>query len=132
MSPATDDKGYQRVGLWRDNQQTGALIHRLVIESFVRKMEPEEEGNHHDFDKQNNALENLEITTPIENMDHATNAGRMAKKLTEKQVRKIKYCLALGESSQRLAERFDVSRPAVNAIAWGKSWKRIICPRVSR
>jgi NUMOD4 motif/HNH endonuclease len=131
LKGSTDAHGYQRICLWRGNKQTGAIVHRLVLEAFVRKMEADEEGNHLDFDKRNCALENLEISTTAENMSHATNAGRMAKKLTDDQVRQIKRSLDRCETRQSLAYRFGVSYRMIRLIDIGELWRRVE-PRVSR
>lgn len=125
LSPATDGKGYQRVGLWRDNKQHGRIVHRLVLEAFIRRMEPEEEGNHLDFDKGNNRLNNLEITSPEGNVEHATNGGRLAKKLTADQVGEIKRSLKENETRQKIADRFGVSYPLVRLIDIGELWQRV-------
>jgi hypothetical protein len=58
-------------------------------------------------------------------MSHATKGGRMARKLTEEQVREIKFSTLWGEDKYLLAERFGVDRVTINHINYGVSWKRI-------
>jgi hypothetical protein len=125
LCQATDGHGYQRVCFWRGNRQMGAIVHRLVAAAFLRPIERGEEVNHIDHDKRNNAVKNLEIISRTANMAHASAAGRMAKKLTEQQVREIKYSLLWGETKQALRVRFDVSRELISAIACNKVWRHV-------
>lgn len=129
LGVAVDGNGYRRVCLWRGNRQYGRIVHRLVVEAFLRKMKKGEQVNHLDCNKQNNRLDNLEITSAEGNAMHAARAGLLAKKLNPQQVLEIKLSLSLGEKPQHLAERFGVSRPAVNAIRWGKTWQHVSVAR---
>lgn len=121
--------GYKHVSLWRENIQTGFKVHQLVAEAFLRKLEPGEEVNHDDFDKQNNTPENFEITTHAGNMAHATDGGRLAKKLTEQGVREIKLATLWGENKYSLSRRFGVDRVTINHVNSGHSWKRVDLPQ---
>jgi NUMOD4 motif len=125
LGQATDERGYKHVCLWKDNRQTGFVVHRLVADAFLREMKPGEEVNHDDLDKQNNTPFNFEITSHAGNMSHATKNGRLAKKLTEESVREIRFSMLWGDNKNSLADRFGVTRQAINAVIWDKSWKRI-------
>lgn len=128
LRSATDGPGYQRVGLWYGGQQVGGLVHRLVAEAFLREMQPGEEVNHIDFDKKNNAVGNLEIVSRKNNVTHATNGGRHAKRLTEEAVREIRFSALWGEDKYSAARRFGVTRVAINVVVSGKYWKRVNLP----
>jgi hypothetical protein len=118
-----DARGYHRVCLWRGNRQFGRIVHRLVVEAFIRKIGRREQVNHLDCDKANNTLANLEITTFAGNMQHAMRAGRMAKKLNARQVRQIRLLVASGKNKEWVAERFGVTRTNVNSIVFGRTWQ---------
>jgi NUMOD4 motif-containing protein/HNH endonuclease len=128
LGQATDDRGYRHVCLWKENHQVGFVVHRLVADAFLRRIEQGEEVNHDNFDKQNNTTENLEVTTSHDNMSHATKAGRFAKKLTEENVREIKFSTLWGEDKYSLALRFGVDRVTINHVNSGHSWKRVDLP----
>lgn len=63
--------GYQFVGLHRRGQHKLPYVHRLVAEVFVPNPLNKSEVNHIDGDKNNNAADNLEWTTPSENQLHS-------------------------------------------------------------
>jgi len=60
--------GYYRVNLGRGNM---FMIHRLVAESFIPKIDGKKCVNHKDGDKLNNHIDNLEWCTQGENIAHA-------------------------------------------------------------
>ena len=51
------------------------LVHRLVMEAFVGQSDLQ--VNHKDFNKINNKLDNLEYTTPKENITHFRTSNRI-------------------------------------------------------
>ena len=69
-------RGYKTVDLYKDNKGKRLYIHRLVVEAFVGDIPPGMAVNHIDFNKANNALDNLEIVTYSENNNHSAKAGR--------------------------------------------------------
>lgn len=69
-------RGYKTVDLYKDNKGKRVYIHRLVVEAFIGDIPPGMVVNHKDFDRSNNALENLEIVTYSENNKHSAKAGR--------------------------------------------------------
>jgi hypothetical protein len=67
--------GYLRVGLSKDNKHRKFLVHRLVAEAFLLKIDDKKIVNHKDGDKTNNHVSNLEWCTYGENLRHAYNTG---------------------------------------------------------
>ena len=63
--------GYHRVILSRDGKNTTYYVHRLVWEQFNGEIPVGMTVNHKDMDKGNNALDNLELMTQVENLEHA-------------------------------------------------------------
>jgi len=68
------------------------FVHRLVLSSFAASLPASWVVNHIDGDKQNNCLENLEPTTPSQNMEHSyrTNLRKPSKR--QKPVRGRSLC----------------------------------------
>lgn len=63
--------GYIAIGLYKDNQKTMYLAHRLVAQAFIPNPENKPQVNHKDLDKSHNSVENLEWVTHEENLEHA-------------------------------------------------------------
>jgi hypothetical protein len=66
-------KGYLRVTLSKNNSQKRFMIHRLVAESFLPKINNKKYVNHIDGNKLNNDISNLEWCTASENEKHSYN-----------------------------------------------------------
>ena len=69
------DKGYFRVGLYKDGKTKKFRVHRLVASAFVPNPENFPEVNHKDGIKSNNAAHNLEWCSPCKNAIHAFKNG---------------------------------------------------------
>lgn len=67
--------GYEIVGLWKNNIQNIALIHRLVANAFIENPNNYPEINHIDGNKANNDISNLEWCSGSMNVQHAYNTG---------------------------------------------------------
>lgn len=67
----TDDgKGYIRYVLVKNKKPISKFAHRLVAEYFLDNFSDELTVNHKDFDTKNNYVENLEMATMTENVNH--------------------------------------------------------------
>jgi hypothetical protein len=66
-------KGYLRVTLSKNNSQKRFMIHRLVAELFLPKINNKKYVNHIDGNKLNNYVSNLEWCTASENEKHSYN-----------------------------------------------------------
>ncbi|MFO0473835.1 MAG: HNH endonuclease [Alphaproteobacteria bacterium] len=133
--------GYSRVCICRKNadgtfkRSRSELVHRLIWQSFNG---PIPEGlviNHKNGIKSDNRLCNLEAVTPSQNAKHAFDTlGRVhplrgSKNnhavLTEENVTEIRKRIAKGESKDKLALEYGVTRMAVWNLHWRKSWAHI-------
>ena len=74
LSPS-GSSGYKNVTLFKNGKRKCALVHRLVMQSFVSPCPEGNEVNHKDGNKTNNRLDNLEYVTPSENILHAFAIG---------------------------------------------------------
>lgn len=67
--------GYQAVTLVKDGKSKTHFVHRLMFESFIKKVPEGLQINHIDGNKLNNCLGNLECVTPSENIRHSLDIG---------------------------------------------------------
>ena len=132
-----DIRGYKNVGLTLKGKVWTKQIHRLVMTTFkpIPNME-DFQVNHIDGDKSNNKIDNLEWVTPLENIHHAYDTGLNKKreqrgeentqsKLTDEQVKQIKYELLERMSDKDITKMFGVCRQSINNIRRGVTWKHI-------
>ena len=75
LKPATDKKGYLRVGLMKEGKLSTLKVHRLVAIHFLNSIEGKNQVNHKNCIKSDNRVENLEWCTPKENTSHAITNG---------------------------------------------------------
>ncbi len=75
LNPRSVGRAYFEIGLYKDGKQKFYLVHRLVLEAFVRPCPTGNQANHKDGCKFNNNLHNLEWVTPYENTKHAYDTG---------------------------------------------------------
>jgi len=119
--------GYKQVRLRINSKPKYMSTHRLVLMAFVGsppKGKPD--ANHIDGDKTNNHVSNLEWCSKAENMAHAKANGLMNvargfglphTKLSDEQVRIIRYWWSLGNMTQkRISIYFNVCRSHISCI----------------
>lgn len=120
--------GHELVYLWDSGTQTRVrrLVHQLVAEAFIPRIEGKSCVNHIDGDKRNNNSENLEWCTNGENVSHAWRTGLCKpEKLTEEKVRQI---LTFPANDTITGAHFGVSQVWVTRIRARKAWKHITVP----
>ena len=113
-------------------------VHRAVAQTFIGAIPPGMVINHLNGVKQDNHLNNLQITTISDNTQHgftvlnrkvhlirAKGEKHGNSKLSEKDVLEIRRRLSLGESQKDLAAEFKTPKPNISAIHLRKAWKHI-------
>ena len=109
------------------------MIHRVIANAFLPKVDGKFFVNHKDGNKQNNSAENLEWCTRNENMKHAyalglkSSAGQKngRSKLTLADVDFIRNNYVKGDSTYgatALSKRFGVARQTICAVTSGQNW----------
>jgi hypothetical protein len=98
-----DKMGYPRVGLYNENGVKYFLVHRLVANAFLSKIEGKDFVNHIDGNKSNNLLLNLEWCNHQENMQHAWKLGlnKITEKHKENSKKAIKIAQEIGSKMRR-------------------------------
>jgi len=134
LKPATDKKGYKRVGLFVDGRLVTRKVHRLIAEAFIPNAHDKPQVNHIDGDKANNRVGNLEWVTQSENKKHSFALGlednngsnNPFSKLKEEDVLRIRseYDTKI-KSTRELATEYGIHISTVRKIGNRKVWKHI-------
>ena len=125
-------KGYPRVNLSRDDVPRCALIHQLVLESFVGPCPVGQEVRHWDGSRINCSLGNLLYGTPVDNhadrVRHGTdNAGERqgSSRLKTSDVLEIRRLCADGVSQSKIARQFGVDQSHISDIKNRLRWRHV-------
>jgi hypothetical protein len=127
--------GYEYVALRINLKTVQTTIHRLMVKSFYGDLREGETVNHIDCNKTNNKIENLEILSQYENMQHAKRNRRFRSgenspfsKITEKDVLDILEHHKNGLTGVHISRLYKISESMVSKIILGKKWKYIANP----
>lgn len=129
----TDKNGYKVTALINEKGRKLLKVHRLVAQNFISNKKNKQQVNHKNGDKSDNRVQNLEWTTPSENVKHSydklgrkpnINSQKGEKngnsKLTWEQVKKIREGK---ECAKYYADKFNISKSMINTIRRGEAWK---------
>ena len=137
ISEYTDKDGYKKVRLSNgDGNRKVFSVHRLVLETFCPNPDSDKlQVNHKDGDKTNNALSNLEWCTCKENINHGYKTGLYSNIgdnnngyhiLNSNQVLEIINLLLDHKMTiQAIADKYHVSKNAIEHIKYKKTWKHL-------
>lgn len=70
-----NNRGYKCVDLYKNNQRKHFKVHKLVYMTFIGEYNYKLDINHIDGNKENNNINNLEVCTRKENLEHAVRLG---------------------------------------------------------
>ncbi len=113
------------------------LAHRVIATKYIPTIEGKDYINHIDGNKQNNEISNLEWCTMKENIRHARdtnlfreehiphNFGEDHYKSRLKECDVIAILKLRNKSSQEIAEKYNVSKSAIDHIFRGRSWTHL-------
>ena len=127
---------YLQAYLHKDCKVKNFLVHRLVTSHFISPIPNKMEVNHKDGNKQNNHVDNLEIVTRSENIQHAMRTGLMdvfgekqgAAKLSNEQVAVIRHLWNTYRIPQPIiANMYGVSQGHISVIVNYKAFNHESC-----
>ncbi len=136
LKPGKSSGGYLNVVLSKDNKIYNFFLHKIVLETFVRPRDIENDlvARHLDGNIYNNNLNNLKWGTRKENSDDMRIHGTTAKmkgskngmsKLKEYEILEIRKSLENGEKVVDIAKKYNVSQAQIRYIRDRKSWSHI-------
>lgn len=126
--------GYIRIGTVVDGRSKKILAHRAVKMTWDPRADAGSLDVHHrDFNRTNNALENLQWVTTLENNTYSREAGRHSiaeeknpkSKLTASMVRAIRRRYGEGATIAQLVKEFPVNWCSVWRVVTLRSWKDV-------
>lgn len=126
MTPSKVGKGYRKVALCCDGEQTHRTVHDLVLSAFRGPRPAGKEAAHNNGKPADNRLENLRWDTRSGNFLDKNSHGTATigerhgrRKLTAEDVRVIR---AAPGNQDIIADRFGISRSQVYRIKTGQNW----------
>lgn len=126
ITPIKDRHGYYRVKLCVGGKAKDYYVHRLAVEAFIGPIPDGMTVNHMDCNRENNAIENLEVCTRHENTLHAVANGLVSLSnatLMADEASMIYFLTTEANmASIELSRLFSVSRPTINRITSGRHW----------
>lgn len=124
--------GYNALHLSHNNKARNIAVHRAVWETFRDRIPPDKMINHKNGIKTDNRIENLELVTNRENIEHYKNNLLTYKgekvntaKLTEDDVRNIRERYNNGVGIMYLAKEYKVGRHAIQRVVKRKTWRHV-------
>lgn len=131
LTPWYSHSGYKMVTLSVPSRHWGVAVHRLVATAFLGEIPTGYEVNHINGIKTDNSLSNLEIVTPEQNRQHASDTGLILRgeahplsRVTEADVLAIRE-LAKTISQTAIAKMYGLHRRSISDIVTGGSWHRL-------
>lgn len=133
LKPGTIN-GYYSITLCVNFLHKSFLVHRLIAKSFIPNPDNKPCINHKDGNRKNNALDNLEWCTQLENVRHAfrnglvnTSAGEKhyRSRLKKEDVLDIIRLVNAGGKKSKIAKQYNITNPAISRIIGGYVWKNV-------
>ncbi len=131
---STNRSTYQNKTLYCNGEMRSYNIHRLVAEAFIPNLENKEQVNHIDGNKHNNAVENLEWVTRVENSQHSyqnnlnknfgsTHKNSIFVESEILEIRRLREEESLGY--REIANKLNINKVTVGKICRRENWTHI-------
>ena len=75
LKPATDKDGYLKIALTNNGKRKCYYVHRLVARMYLKDYDEKLQVNHKNGIKTDNRVENLEMVTLQQNIEHSIKTG---------------------------------------------------------
>lgn len=130
----THSRGYVHLKYKVNGKSKDVKVHRLIATEFCYKPEGCDVVNHLDGNKANNAADNLEWTTQLENMRHAWKNGLVPSLvgesngravLNEELVHMICRDYEIGVPPKTIISRYKITRNQAIKIKSRLTWKHV-------
>lgn len=127
---------YFQIKLCKNSIGRNSLVHRLIAQAFLPEWNPALEVNHKDGNKFNNRVENLEMCTRRENLQHAIDnclkrdygENHVHAKLTNADATEIRRLHGQGILQVELARQFHVCKQTICSIVNHKTYRHANSP----
>lgn len=101
MKP-TEDRGYLKVQLSRNNKRKTKYIHQLVAETFIPNTNNYKEVNHKDSNRLNNCVDNLEWCNRKYNIDYMVKHQEQIKERHERRIEALETIYMLASNQKEV------------------------------
>jgi len=121
--------GYFVVNLVKDGKSYHRRVCRLKAEAFLNDFSEDKVVNHKDLNKQNDALDNLEMVSTLENNLHSIrlqpdkHKGRAT--ITKEVATKICEMFVSGATNEEVSKQLSVSKDVVSKIRNKSAWRDV-------
>ena len=132
LKPLNKNTRYYRVYKRVDGKFINLEVHRLVVETFIGEIPKGMQVNHINGDRYDNRLTNLEVITPLENIQHAHKNGLIKYRkgednalaiLKETDVIYIYELIKQFKNNEEIAKLLNIKPKLVSLIRNGSRWK---------
>jgi len=128
VSVSTHKHGHRVFRVWKNNTTKLLKVYRIKAICFIPNPENKKQVNHLDGNRLNESLENLEWSTPSENMKHAfknglckgffgLGANHRLRKLSLNDIYEIRALREKGVTLVEIAKKFNVGMSHVCRVA---------------
>ncbi len=135
LSPIKHHTGYLVITVRRDGEQKQVRVHRFLWECCVGEIPEDMVINYKDGNKHNNSLENLEVVSHKENVDHAWQVlnrevvvrgqDNGCSKITEEEAKEIIALCKKGWGNQELGRKYGLHPNYISLIRHNKRWRHL-------